>query len=114
MHAHWECTYNSVSKPSNALQLEKYHEQAELLDPLMSALVTPLSAVLRREAAAGDAADLAAVQTASRFLWNLITVRSSRTLLYVRREHSLNVFHNKPCISCAEASQQLSSCGTWK
>jgi hypothetical protein len=57
------------------VQLEKYHEQAQLLDPLLASLVIPLSAVLRREANAASAPDLAAVQTASRFLWALITVR---------------------------------------
>lgn len=57
------------------MQLEKYHEQAQLLDPLLASLVIPLSAVLRREANAASAPDLAAVQTASCFLWALITVR---------------------------------------
>ncbi len=57
------------------MQLEKYHEQAQLLDPLLASLVTPLSSVLRREADNSSAPDLTAVQNASRFLWALITVR---------------------------------------
>ncbi|BDA42087.1 probable tubulin-specific chaperone D [Coccomyxa sp. Obi] len=61
--------------------LEKYHEQAQLLDPLLAALVTPLSAVLRREANSESQPDLAAVQTASRFLWALITVRGHKTVV---------------------------------
>ncbi|EIE22040.1 ARM repeat-containing protein, partial [Coccomyxa subellipsoidea C-169] len=51
------------------MQLEKYHEQAQLLDPLLASLVTPLSSVLRREADNGCAPDLTAVQRFERIIF---------------------------------------------
>ncbi|CAL8461606.1 g1137 [Coccomyxa elongata] len=61
--------------------LEKYHEQAQLLDPLLATLVNPLSAILRREANSESKLDMAAVETASRFLWALVTVRGHKTVV---------------------------------
>ena len=62
--------------PLATLQLAKYHEQAQLLDPHILGIVAPLSAQLRRHAAPGEqGAPLARVLTLSRFLWDLVTIR---------------------------------------
>ena len=57
------------------LQLEKYHEQAQLLDPHVTAIVERLTAVIRWEALRGSQANQRAVQQAAEFLWALVTVR---------------------------------------
>lgn len=58
------------------LQLAKYHEQAQLLDPHILGVVGPLSAQLRQHAAPGEEeAPLACVLITSRFLWDLVTIR---------------------------------------
>ena len=59
------------------LQLEKYHEQAQLLDPHVPTIVERLTAVIRREALRGSQANHCkrAVQQAAEFLWALVTVR---------------------------------------
>lgn len=57
------------------MQVTKYQEQAQLLDPLLEGLVQPLAGLLHRFALDPAAADPAAVTDASRFLWLLATVR---------------------------------------
>ena len=57
------------------LQLEKYHEQAQLLDPHVGAVVDRLTAVIRAEALSGSEANWEALRQASSFLWALVTVR---------------------------------------
>ena len=57
------------------LQLEKYHEQAQLLDPHVGPIVDALTQVIRREALSSSGADWDALREASTFLWALITVR---------------------------------------
>ena len=57
------------------LQLEKYHEQAQLLDPHVGAIVDRLTAVIRAEALSASQADREALRQASTSLWALVTVR---------------------------------------
>ena len=57
------------------LQLEKYHEQAQLLDPHVGPIVDKLTRVIRREALSSSGADWDALREASKFLWALVTVR---------------------------------------
>ena len=72
-HADWES--------SVLLQLAKYHEQAQLLDPHLHGIVVPLSAQLREHAGRGSqGASLPSVLTISRFLWDLVTVRQGTSL----------------------------------
>ncbi len=91
------------------VQLEKYHEQAQLLDPLLATLVTPLSAVLRREANSESEPDMAAVQTASRFLWALVTVRSiliHPCIFSMAIQHPLSSTEAVPCLAEARANDK--------
>ena len=60
---------------ANQLQLEKYHEQAQLLDPHVTTIVERLTAVIRREALRGSQTNERTVQQAAEFLWALVTVR---------------------------------------
>ncbi len=64
------------------LQLEKYHEQAQLLDPHVGPIVEQLTRIIRREALSSSGADWGAFREASTFLWALITVRCSARLFY--------------------------------
>jgi len=57
------------------LQLENYHEQAQLLDPHVGPIVDKLTAVIRREALSQSEANWNALRQASTFLWALVTVR---------------------------------------
>lgn len=57
------------------MQLEKYHEQAQLLDPHVGPIVNQLTQIIRREALSSSGADWDALREASIFLWALITVR---------------------------------------
>ena len=57
------------------MQLSKYQEQAQLLDPLLEGIVQPLTALLRAAAADPQAADLGRVRGVSRLLWQLSVVR---------------------------------------
>lgn len=57
------------------MQLENYHEQAQLLDPHVGPIVDKLTAVIRREALGQSEADWNALRQASTFLWALVTVR---------------------------------------
>jgi hypothetical protein len=57
------------------LQLEKYHEQAQLLDPHVGAIVDRLTAVIRAEALSASEANWEALWQASISLWALVTVR---------------------------------------
>ena len=74
----WQCMSTLLSERrlmANQLQLEKYHEQAQLLDPHVTTIVERLTAVIRREALRGSQTDERAVQQAAEFLWALVTVR---------------------------------------
>ncbi len=57
------------------VQLEKYHEQAQLLDPHVNAIVDRLTAVIRAEAFHPSQSNWEAVCRASAGLWALVTVR---------------------------------------
>jgi hypothetical protein len=57
------------------MQVSKYQEQAQLLDPLLEGAVQPLAALLRTMAADPPTADLARVRGVSRLLWQLYVVR---------------------------------------
>ena len=57
------------------MQLEKYHEQAQLLDPHVGAIVDVLTRIIRREALSSSQTDWGSLREASTFLWTLVTVR---------------------------------------
>ena len=57
------------------LQLEKYHEQAQLLDPHVGPIVARLTHILRTEALKTSGADWDTLRGASTYLWALVTVR---------------------------------------
>ena len=57
------------------MQVSKYQEQPQLLDPLLEDTVQPLTALLRAAAAEPAAADLQRVRGVSRLLWQLSVVR---------------------------------------
>lgn len=56
------------------MQLDKYLEQAQLLDPHLSGIITPLSGLLRQFAADPRSA-ITDVQNVSRILWAVATTR---------------------------------------
>ena len=72
------------------LQLAKYHEQAQLLDPHLHGIVVPLSAQLRKHAGRGSqGASWPSVLTISRFLWDLVTVRQGTSTALLQYECQL-------------------------
>ena len=76
----WQCMMRFVAQTMLtrwrwSLQLEKYHEQAQLLDPHVTTIVERLTAVIRREALRGSQTNERTVQQAAEFLWALVTVR---------------------------------------
>lgn len=58
-----------------ALQLEKYQEQSQLLDPHLESIVTPLSQLLLDAATEPKSTKLAVVQHVSKMLWSVASVR---------------------------------------
>lgn len=57
------------------LQLKKYQEQSQLLDPHLESLVTPLSQLLLGAAAEQISSSFAVVQHVSKMLWTVASVR---------------------------------------
>ena len=110
--AAWQCKCFICSDHQTValiLQLEKYHEQAQLLDPHVPIIVERLTAVIRQEALRGSQANQRALQQASEFLWALVTVRStSRDAMSYPCEHSTCAAHTCRC-ACETGSQQTSS-----
>lgn len=74
-HAFPSCALSLHATHPAPLQVSKYQEQSQLLDPLLEGLVQPLAALLRTAAAEPAAADLGVVRGVSRLLWQLSVVR---------------------------------------
>lgn len=68
------------------LQLEKYHEQAQLLDPHVGPIVDKLTHILRMEAFRTSGADWDTLREASTFLWALVTVRCVQSPFWMPHE----------------------------
>lgn len=63
------------------MQLEKYQEQPQLLDPHIEEIVFPLMGVLRAQATAGPDAALSLVQRTCYALHALCNVRGYKTIV---------------------------------
>ena len=63
------------------LQVERYQEFGQLLDPHLEGWIMPLAAVLRAQAHIGDDADMTLVQRVSRVLHAFATVRGYKTVV---------------------------------
>ena len=70
------------------MQLSRYQEQPQLLDPHLSGIVEPLAGVLRGSAGAGAPEDLAVIQGISSLLWAVATIRSASCRLCMSRSLS--------------------------
>ncbi len=57
------------------LQLEKYQEQAQLLDPHMEGLIRPMAAILREQARSKQSADMNITLNVCKILWTAASVR---------------------------------------
>ena len=69
---------NRVRVESSALallQLEKYQEQSQLLDPHLESMITPLSGLLMQSALKPCADSILVVQHVSKLLWSIASVR---------------------------------------
>lgn len=74
----------------HGLQLDKYQEQPQLLDPYLEGIVMPLSALLRT-AATAPAPDMEAAHSVSRLLWVAATVRYVQGCGHDQREQGCSV-----------------------
>ncbi len=57
------------------MQLEKYQEQSQLLDPHLESMITPLSGLLMQSALEPSADSIFIVQHVSKMLWSIASVR---------------------------------------
>ena len=68
------CTHKAISVYT-LLQLEKYQEQSQLLDPHLESIITPLSRLLMQSAVQPSADSILVVQHVSKMLWSIASVR---------------------------------------
>lgn len=57
------------------MQLEKYQEQSQLLDPHLESMITPLSRLLMKSALEPSSNSIFVVQHVSKLLWSIASVR---------------------------------------
>ena len=57
------------------MQLEKYQEQSQLLDPHLESMITPLSGLLMKSALQPSTNSIFVVQHVSKLLWSIASVR---------------------------------------
>ena len=57
------------------MQLEKYQEQSQLLDPHLESMITPLSGLLMKSALEPSSNSISVVQHVSKLLWSIASVR---------------------------------------
>ena len=72
--------YGLAKQGSHVMQLEKYQEQAQLLDPHLEAMITPLAGLLMHAALMPSSINIQVVQHVSKMLWS---IASARCLFYI-------------------------------
>eukprot|EP00891_Asterochloris_glomerata_P000593 jgi/Astpho2/593/e_gw1.00013.148.1_t len=63
------------------LQLEKYQEQAQLLDPHMEGLIRPMAAILREQARSKQSADMNVTLNVCKILWTAASCRGFKIVV---------------------------------